>query len=120
MAGCSASCKDAAGYARSMRPDGSWANINYNSTDRVVWSAANHWQNLKTMATAMHCEPCQPPPPPSSAYLASIKRGVDYWLSKDYLNPNWWWNDFGKFEGGRWGGSNPPLDAVACCSLAFY
>ncbi len=75
-----------------MRPDGSWADIDYD-TVTLYYDAANHLSRLVQMALAYS--------KPESAYyrdaglLSRIRLGLDYFYRKQPVSKNWWHNDIG-------------------------
>jgi chondroitin AC lyase len=75
------------------KPDGSWADIQYDNGTRSFWEAAGHMGRLHVMARAW-ATPGQP-----LHHDEALKKGIlsalDFWLAHDYQNPNWWWNEIG-------------------------
>ncbi|MBB5066321.1 polysaccharide lyase family 8 super-sandwich domain-containing protein [Granulicella mallensis] len=78
---------------RSLRPDGTWPDVDYVSPLRSEWPASQHLIRVLSMAksaylvrSAGHSDP---------ALEASVLSALRYWLKKDPTNPNWWWNEIG-------------------------
>lgn len=77
----------------SLKPDGYWANIDYNSDTRNGWQAIHHLQRVQEMAVAWSN--------PDAEYFhqknleAAIDHAIDYWLYHRFYNQNWWWNEIG-------------------------
>jgi len=76
-----------------LRPDGSWPGINYQDRSRSGWKMVRHLGNVTTLARAYRS-------PESKlhgdkALRTAVLRSLDYWLSHDFQNPNWWWNQIG-------------------------
>lgn len=97
---CESVCEVAAGLATSMQADGSWKDINYNDRSRTEWDCVNHWERLTTLAQAFHCVACSgggggTTGPPVGGLLPAIEAGIRFWKQHDFIDPNWWWNDFG-------------------------
>ena len=97
---CASVCEVAAGLATSMQADGSWKDINYNDRSRTEWDPANHWGRLTTLAQAFHCVACSggggsTTGKPVGRLLPAIEAGIRFWKQHDFIDPNWWWNDFG-------------------------
>ena len=111
MAGCNNQCGAAQGFSASLQPDGSWKDVNYTDQDRSEWKTSEHWTRLLVMGVALRCSTCSDNAPiikvalrcstcsdnaaPHQGLLGSIKLALGYWVAKDFLNPNWWYNDFG-------------------------
>ena len=76
-----------------MKSDGTWSDIDYNSQQRGGWPTLTHLKQLALMATSY----AQPTSMfyKSPKMLKSILQGIDYWLDKDYQNPNWWQVEIG-------------------------
>ena len=79
--------------AASLRPDGSWADIDYDDRGRTAWKTRLHLNRLGVMVRAYR----------SAGHAMcgdrdlkrSILSALDFWLTKDFRNPNWWWNKIG-------------------------
>ena len=77
----------------SLRPDGSWPSVDYQSQHRSGWGTARHLSHVLSLARAYVA--------PESPLRgdAQLKKGVsaslDYWLLHDFQNPNWWHNRIG-------------------------
>lgn len=80
-------------YASSLGAEGSWPDIAYNDASRAKWVAADHLDRLLVMAKAsrLHHDAGVPEGTLDGATL----RGLQFWLNKDFQNPNWWWNQIG-------------------------
>ncbi len=77
----------------SLRPDGSWPDVDYHSQQRSRWPTAGHLANVAVLAKA-YVSPksgLRGDPELRAAVLGSL----DYWLEHDVQNPNWWWNQIG-------------------------
>ncbi len=80
-------------YLQTLQPDGTWPDINYHDRTRSGWPVAQHLRRLVQMAEAYRR--------PGTAYSgkpelkAAILTGLQDWLTHDYTNPNWWWNQIG-------------------------
>lgn len=77
-------------YASDLRPDGSWADIDYADSAPSVWKAFPHLSRMLAMArlwldpsSTKHGDP---------ALKEATCRALDWWLQHDYQNPNWWHN----------------------------
>ena len=78
---------------KQQQPDGTWPGIDYNDQGRGSWRVANHVYKLENMAKAF----CAPK---SKLYhdpslKQAILRGLDNWIEKRYVCPNWWFNEIG-------------------------
>ncbi|MCD4826038.1 MAG: hypothetical protein K8S55_15720 [Phycisphaerae bacterium] len=85
--------KLAAEAAQSLRPDGSWADVDYISAQKVNWGAMRHLGRIGNMARAFTSKD-------SSQYgnaklKAKIDLALDYWFKRDPKSGNWWWDQLG-------------------------
>jgi chondroitin AC lyase len=83
----------AAKDASSLGMDGSWADINYNDTNRADWAAADHLQRLLVMAKSSQLH--RATGAADRGLDSAVLRGFRYWLDRDLQNSNWWWNEIG-------------------------
>lgn len=88
-----ADVRRAAKWAATIRPDGSWKDIDYPNQRTSVWLAWYHLRRVRAMAAGYRMK--------GHALFgnADVCRkalaGIDYWLAKDFRNKNWWWNCIG-------------------------
>lgn len=75
-----------------MSPDGSWPDVDYISTPRSNWPSLQHFEYLHDLAVAFNAEEQSQP---KEQLKTAILRGLDYWLVKDFQNPNWWYQSIG-------------------------
>lgn len=74
-----------------MRPDGSWADIDYASTHATNWPPARHLERMQLMAVAFS--------KPNSIYAGNqdiyqkLVKGMQYWYTQNPKSSNWWHND---------------------------
>jgi chondroitin AC lyase len=78
---------------RTLEPDGSWPDVDYQDRSRSGWKTVRHLSNVVTLARAYRS-------PASKLHGDEALRGaalssLDYWLSHDFQNSNWWWNQIG-------------------------
>lgn len=79
--------------AKSLRPDGSWADVNYASQQRGGWPTYMHLSRVSVMARS-YATPNQKFY--HNAELAkAFHKAYGYWLRNDFQNPNWWYNVIG-------------------------
>lgn len=78
----------------SMEPNGSWADQVYTDRNRERWLAGNHLGRLTDIARAIYT--------PGSTFARRhpkakdrLLAGLDYWLTADPRNDNWWHNEIG-------------------------
>jgi len=79
------------GYRSSLNSNGSWSDINYNSTSSVDWTPLTHLERLEAMAESYSKSS-------SSLYhdaglKADILKSYNYWISKDPQSSNWYYNE---------------------------
>lgn len=69
--------------------DGSWKDIDYADQARSAWKAFAHLHRAKIIAVRS----CKA----SDAKAREVAvRALDFWLSKDHPNSNWWWKRIGE------------------------
>lgn len=77
-----------------LQPDGSWLDIDYLDQRREAWPVIEHFtSHLHPMVMAYAAKGAQ-------FYLntelkAKILCAVRFWLTRDFQNPNWWYNIIG-------------------------
>lgn len=86
---CSSVCTPAMSAATTQLSDGSWTDVRYNDSSRTTWEAMVHWDKVLAMTRAFNCPACNSSVYNASAVLDSIFRGCDYWIDKNFQNPNW-------------------------------
>jgi chondroitin AC lyase len=77
----------------SVQADGSWPDINYDDRTRSRWQLATHLSRVTQLATA--CHDANQPGIDLGDLRSTTLRSLDYWLQRDFHNPNWWWNVIG-------------------------
>ncbi|HVU33335.1 MAG TPA: polysaccharide lyase family 8 super-sandwich domain-containing protein [Opitutaceae bacterium] len=82
----------AAGYVRSLRADGSWSDIDYDSPARSGWPPALHWTRMLAIVAAENLRGAHVDVP---AFNAAIHRAFAYWIHRDCICRNWWYNQIG-------------------------
>lgn len=80
-------------YAASLQPDGRWSDIQYQTSERANWGAAEHLQ--RTLVMAKNSRLLHKNGKPDSALDEKVIRALRAWTDQDYRNPNWWWNQIG-------------------------
>ena len=78
----------AAADLRSMRPDGSWSDVDYADVSPGKWKAAEHLTRLERIARAYYRDHQGGADVP-----ARLGAGLTWWLDHDLKNPNWWMNE---------------------------
>ena len=68
-----------------------WVDIDYSDETRSAWSADKHYFRLQYMLVSGGKEKLQQDHDWRMKLLGLLK----YWLSHDFLNPNWWYNQIG-------------------------
>ena len=72
-------------WTEALRPDGSWADVDYEHQEKAKWKTIEHLN--RTLALARVADAPQ--------QRAVALRALDFWLAHDYQNPNWWYNVIG-------------------------
>jgi hypothetical protein len=93
--GLKSSCKQATQYASTLRPDGSWPDINYNDTSRSTWLVMPHLSRLQTMGLALTANGSAPLLHNASGVKTATLLALDWWSKHNPQNPNWWFNQIG-------------------------
>lgn len=86
-------CAAAAKEASAMRSDGSWPDLKYRKPIANNQLPVDHWGRLTDMGRAVHCSGCSTTN--RTDMQAKISTGISYWKANNFLDPNWWQNDFG-------------------------
>jgi chondroitin AC lyase len=84
--------EQAARFAADLRPDGSWADIDYASRERAGWPPRLHLVRVLAMSKAAS------PLAPGSARQEALSRvhlALSYWREHNFQCPNWWHNRIG-------------------------
>ena len=80
-------------WAKELRPDGSWADIDYADQSRGFWKTAAHIKRTRAMAAAY--AQGKSAGHPDAALKAAALAAAHYWIAHDFRNPNWWFNEIG-------------------------
>ncbi|MGV3589477.1 MAG: polysaccharide lyase family 8 super-sandwich domain-containing protein [Adhaeribacter sp.] len=78
---------------KSIKPDGSCPNINYQDVSRTGFQHSEHLQNMLDMGRALK--------KPGSKFQSNpelkkaVSAALDFWLKHDFICDNWWWNEMG-------------------------
>lgn len=84
-------------YAAELKPDGSWADVDYGDTTLPYWAATEHLQRILAMAKSARLY--RNAGRADEALEGKIVRALQWWTDHDYqnhLNPAlWWWNEIG-------------------------
>ncbi len=88
--------EEASRLVETLRPDGSWPHVDYEDRSRSGWKTIRHLANVATLARSYR-SPLDSPKEASrdDALLKAALASLDYWLERDFQNPNWWWNQIG-------------------------
>lgn len=83
-----------ASLVKNLKPDGLWEGVDYASRRKSNWPVYfNHFLPTATLTRALYA--------PGSPYRDdpqlkdAVARAVDAWLTHDWRNPNWWYNEIG-------------------------
>ncbi|NLI99592.1 MAG: chondroitin lyase [Bacteroidales bacterium] len=84
------------GLVKGIRPDGTWADINYEDVSNEGFQHSRHSGNMVALARAFQF--------PTSRYYQSkqvkktIEQALAHWVEHDYICDNWWHNQIGTPE----------------------
>lgn len=78
---------------KSIKPEGSWADIDYKDVSRTGFEHARHLDNMFQLSRAYRKADSQwyQHPEVKQAALSAL----DFWLEHDFICDNWWWNEMG-------------------------
>jgi chondroitin AC lyase len=84
-------------YGDALKPDGSWAEVDYGDTTLPYWAATEHLQHLLAMAKSARLY--RNAGHPDEALEGKILLAYKWWTDHDYQNRKnpalWWWNEIG-------------------------
>ena len=80
-------------YLASIRPDGSWADIDYANTAEGRWPTLIHLTRARMMAGAW-ADP-QSGRHGDERMADAAVRALEYWVGHDFRTANWWHTDIG-------------------------
>ncbi|BCU77320.1 polysaccharide lyase family 8 super-sandwich domain-containing protein [Luteolibacter sp. LG18] len=75
---------------RSLKPDGSWPDIDYGGKARSAWQPAEHVGRLRAMVGSVAKNEGN-----RAETLAAVHRAFAFWIKADLQCPNWWYNNIG-------------------------
>lgn len=78
-------------WARELRPDGSWSDVNYADQSRGFWKTEDHLKRVWSMATLYAEE--RTLGRRNSALEKAALAATHFWINHDFRNPNWWHNE---------------------------
>lgn len=78
---------------KSIKPDGSWPEINYEDVSRTGFQHARHLEYMFELSRAYKKPESRwyQHPEVKDAALSAL----DFWLQHDFICDNWWWNEMG-------------------------
>jgi chondroitin AC lyase len=84
------SAKDVAAL---MTADHTWSDVDTTNAERNNWKLRTQLDRalLLAKAAALARRDGRPDPAIAQASVAAL----DYWIARDFKNPNWWWNEIG-------------------------
>lgn len=85
--------RQALDQAARLRPDGAWADINYADQTPGNWATSGHLSRVLSLAQAWRG--CDPSTLARMELRNKLMTALDYWLERDFNNPNWWHNQIG-------------------------
>lgn len=79
------------GFRSILQTNGSWPDIDYNSTGQSIWPPGNHLNRLRSLALAY--SKAGSPYAGDAELLAEALKALDFWLADDPQSSNWWFNE---------------------------
>jgi chondroitin AC lyase len=81
-------------YSKSLLPNCSWSDINYNAYNKpAAWPTIAHLERVQTMVQALTYP--ESPIFQNETIFNSMKCAFDFWLTNDFQNVNWFNNQIG-------------------------
>ncbi len=80
-------------FAETLRPDGSWADLDYASQAHSGWPPDTHWTRTLAIVAAARWPGGGATNRPGLE--AAAHRAIAYWIQHDFICPNWWYNQIG-------------------------
>lgn len=77
-------------WVSTIRPDGTWADIDYQDRSLALWQLEKHLDRLVNMALYYESSEVRSPKD-----LEKIVKGLRHWFVGDYHNDNWWYEKIG-------------------------
>ncbi|MDB5260733.1 MAG: chondroitin lyase [Adhaeribacter sp.] len=81
------------GLIRSIKPDGSWPDINYQDVSRTGFQHSRHLENMLALSRALKKSGSKFYGNPE--VKKTVSTALDFWLKHDFICDNWWWNEMG-------------------------
>lgn len=82
----------AGGWVKTLRPDGSWPDIDYADQSRSFWQLEKHLDRIS--AIALYARQCGKAKEQTRARQAAVA-ALRYWFAGGFTNPNWWYQKIG-------------------------
>ena len=82
--------KNALHYVQTLNSSCYWPDVNYTDQSRAVWLTANHISRVTTMLQAYTVNGSTERN--NTELLSAVHCALNVWLTRDWQNPNWWWN----------------------------
>jgi chondroitin AC lyase len=76
-----------------LKPDGSWPDLDYADRTPGNWATSSHLSRLLSLAQAWRSNDLTIRT--NLEYQTKLITALDYWLTHDFKNPNWWHNQIG-------------------------
>jgi chondroitin AC lyase len=80
-------------FARRLGEDGSWRDIDYASQARSGWPPSIHYTRILAMVAAAQAN--GESAAERARLLAAVHRAFAFWIARDFVCPNWWYNQIG-------------------------
>ncbi len=80
-------------YSHTLNSSCYWPDVDYTSQDIVNWSTETHMYRITTMLQAITANGSTIKNDPK--IMADVHCALNVWLTNDWQNPNWWFNEIG-------------------------
>ena len=78
---------------KTIKPDGSWPDINYVDTSRTGFQHSQHLQHMLALSRAYKKPGTEFYQNPETK--KTVSAALDFWIEHDFICQNWWWNEMG-------------------------
>jgi chondroitin AC lyase len=80
-------------YLASLKDDGSWPDLEYESHARSAWEPGDHLTRMLNMI--VFARRSDTPADQSATCIEGVHRALAFWIKHDFKCPNWWYNEIG-------------------------
>lgn len=93
---CGLTCNNATGFAATLLPNSTWADVDYNGRDLTNWQPMVHMERIMTMLRAANCPICTSVN--TTRLFEASHSAFLWWVTKRLSGSQWWWQQIGEPE----------------------